>query len=471
MSDAPFGFGSHDPRDPDRRDSPGEGGSPDPANPFAAFGAGGFDVGALGQMLTQLGQMLSQGAAGGGGPVNYDLAKQMALQKLSTTGLPSAQQAAAIADAVRLAELWLDPATVLPTGTHSSAAWAPRDWVEKTLPTWQRLCDPVARRMAGSWIDALPDEVRQTAGPLVAMVEQMGGMAFGSQLGSALAQLGGEVLTSTDIGLPLGPLGLAALLPAAIERFATGLERKSSEVIVFLAAREVAHHRLFGHVPWLRQRLLATVEEFARGIQVDTEALQELARQVDPTDPQSMDQLISSDLLEQRHSPEQKAALSRLETLLALVEGWVDVVVADALSERLPGSDALRETLRRRRASGGPAEHAFATLVGLELRPRKLRAAAGLWRMLTDQHGVEGRDALWHHPDLLPTAEELNDPAAFVDRAARHAADLDDPIAALERTAAEAPREQQSPDIPTDKPRPPGDPAASGDDPPQRPTE
>ena len=62
----------------------------DPANPFAAFGAGGFDVGALGQMLTQLGQMLSQGAAGGGGPVNYDLAKQMAVQKLSTTGLPSA---------------------------------------------------------------------------------------------------------------------------------------------------------------------------------------------------------------------------------------------------------------------------------------------------------------------------------------------------------------------------------------------
>jgi putative hydrolase len=329
MSDMPFGFGpedSRDPRDPDRRNLPEDtgGGNADPANPFAAFGAGGFDVGALGQMLTQLGQMLSQGAAsGGGGPVNYDLAKQMAVQKLSTTGLPSAQQAAAITDAVRLAELWLDPATALPTGTQSSAAWAPRDWVERTLPTWQRLCDPVARRMAGSWIDALPSEVRQNAGPLVAMVEQMGGMAFGSQLGSALAQLGGEVLTSTDIGLPLGPLGVAALLPASIERFATGLERKSSEVIVFLAAREAAHHRLFAHVPWLRQRLLGTIEEFARGIQIDTDALQEIASQIDPTDPQSMDQLMASGLLEQRTSPEQKAALARLEVLLALVEGWV----------------------------------------------------------------------------------------------------------------------------------------------------
>ncbi|MGH3827953.1 MAG: zinc-dependent metalloprotease, partial [Pseudonocardiaceae bacterium] len=103
-------------------------------------------------------------------------------------------------------------------------------------------------------------------------------------------------------------------------------------------------------------------------------------------------------------------------------------------------------------------EHAFATLVGLELRPRKLRAATELWRSLTERHGVEGRDALWNHPDLLPCAEELDDPAAFIDRAARHATDLDDPIAALERTAADAPREQTPPD-------------ASGGDPPTRPRE
>jgi putative hydrolase len=460
MSDVPFGFGSDDPRDPDRRNKPGD--SSGAGDPFAAFGAGGFDVGALGQMLTQLGQMISQGAAsGGGGPVNYDLAKQMAVQKLSTTGLPSAQQATAVTDAVHLAELWLDPATALPTGVHSTAAWAPRDWVEATLPTWQRLCDPVARRMASSWIDALPDEVRQAAGPLVAMIEQMGGMAFGSQLGTALAQLGGEVLTSTEIGLPLGPLGLAGLLPASIEQFAAGLERKSSEVLVFLATREAAHHRLFGHVPWLRQRLLGTVEQFAHGIRVDTDALSELARQVDPSDPQSMHQLLSSGLLEQQHSPEQKAALSRLETLLALVEGWVDVIVAEAVGERLPGAAALRETLRRRRASGGPAEHTFATLVGLELRPRKLRAAADVWRRLTEAQDVERRDALWNHPDLLPSTEDLDDPAAFVDRAARHAADLDDPIAALQRTAADAPREQQPPDDPDSSGEGPAQPASS----------
>ncbi|MGH3992289.1 MAG: zinc-dependent metalloprotease, partial [Pseudonocardiaceae bacterium] len=311
-----------------------------------------------------------------------------------------------------------------------------------------------------SWIEALPADARQAAGPLMAMVEQMGGMAFGSQLGTALAQLAGEVLTSTDVGLPLGPDGVAALLPDTIEKFAKGLEREHSEVMVFLATREAAHHRLFAHVPWLRQRLLGTVEEFARGIRVDSEALEEMARQIDPTDAESMERLMKSGLLEPQASPEQKAALARLEALLALVEGWVDVVVADAVGERLPGADALRETLRRRRASGGPAEQTFATLVGLKLRPHKLRAAAEVWRELTAQQGVAGRDALWTHPDLLPTAQDLDDPAGFAGRAANLAADLEDPIAALERTSGEAPKEQP-PDGPPEKPE-------AGDDEPDR---
>jgi putative hydrolase len=88
----------------------------------------------------------------------------------------------------------------------------------------------------------------------------MGGMAFGSQLGQALGKLAREVLTSTDIGLPLGPKGVAALMPEAIESLAEGLELPRSEIITFLAAREAAHHRLFSHVPWLSSQLLNAVE-------------------------------------------------------------------------------------------------------------------------------------------------------------------------------------------------------------------
>jgi putative hydrolase len=422
MNDLPFGFSMPEPNDRDKNDpaksnNPGGG----QENPF----------GQLGEMLSQLGQMLSQ-AGTSTGPVNYDLAKQIAMQRLAETEPAGAESPEAVADAARLAELWLDAVTILPAGATSTKSWTAKDWVEKTLPTWQRLCDPVARRMSGAWVEALPAEAKDAAGPLLSMVGQMGGMAFGSQLGNALAQLGAEVLTSTDIGLPLGPEATGALLPANISKFSEGLERPASEVLVFLAAREAAHQRLFAHVPWLRQRLLATVEEFARGITVDTSALEQLATQIDPANPQSIEQAMQSGVLEPQTTPEQQVALARLETLLALVEGWVDVVVADAVADRLPGADALRETLRRRRASGGPAEQTFATLVGLELRPRRLRAAAALWRLVGDKHGAEARDGIWAHPDLVPTAEDLDDPMEFADRLG--AAATDDPIAELKRT-------------------------------------
>ncbi|MDN5825176.1 MAG: zinc-dependent metalloprotease, partial [Micrococcaceae bacterium] len=113
----------------------------------------------------------------------------------------------------------------------------------------------------------------------------------------------------------------------------------------------------------------------------------------------------------------QEAALAKLETALALIEGGVDEVVAEAAAN-LPSAPALRETVRRRRATGGPAEQAFASLVGLELRPRRLRDAATLWSILKDERGMEGRDAVWQHPDLMPAAEDLDDPEGFSSRRA-----------------------------------------------------
>lgn len=447
MSDVPFGFGPADDRDrdpdPDRDPQgpfgfafglPGMPPGGFPGMPGGPGGMPGFDVGQLGQMFTQLGQMLSQaGASGGGGPVNYDLAAQMARQQLAgkASSLTDAQRSA-VADAVKLAELWLDAATEFPAGATETRAWSAQEWVDASLPTWKRLCDPVAQRMATAWLGALPEEARTAAGPMLAMLGQMGGLAFGTQLGQGLAQLAGEVLTSTDIGVPVGPDRVAALLPENVEKLTKDLGRPGSEVMIYLAAREAAHQRLFAHVGWLRERLLGAVEEYARGITIDTSRIEELARGIDPSNPGAIEEALQSGMFEPQTTPEQKAALARLETLLAMIEGWVDAVVAEAVGDRLPGAEALRETLRRRRATGGPAEQTFATIVGLELRPRRLRAAAELWRGLREQRGIHGRDALWAHPDLMPSAEDLDDPAAFLARE-----EGTDPLAELERQFAE----------------------------------
>ncbi|MGD9618412.1 MAG: zinc-dependent metalloprotease [Mycolicibacterium sp.] len=445
MADPPFGFSAGDDPERDRRkNDPGSGG-----DPFGgAFGGGEFDMSQLGQIFSKLGEMFS-GAGGAqpgtaaSGPVNYDLARKLASSSVGFVAPASEQTGAAISDAVRLAETWLDGATPLPAGTTRAAAWTPTDWIDNTLDTWKRLCDPVAEQISTVWASALPEEAKAMAGPLLSMMSQMGGMAFGSQLGQALGKLSQEVLTSTDIGLPLGPKGIAALMPDAVEAFAKGLEQPRSEIVTFLAAREAAHHRLFSHVPWLSSQLLATVEAFARGTKVDMSGIEEFARGFNPAalaDPAEMERLLNQGIFEPKATPEQHAALDRLETLLALIEGWVHTVVSDALGDRIPGTPALSETLRRRRATGGPAEQTFATLVGLELRPRKMREAAVLWERLTQAVGADARDAVWQHPDLLPSSADLDEPAGFIDRVL--GGDTSDLDSAIEQALEQADQER-----------------------------
>jgi putative hydrolase len=376
-----------------------------------------------------------------GGPVNWDLAKNVARHAIVAAGDPSVLEAQRreITEAIRLADLWLDEATTFPSGIRKIEAWSRSEWLEATFPIWAKLCDPIAAKgveaMGGMLNidptqlgDDVPEEMRQALGALGggagglgglaglgAMLRQIGGAMIGSQTGTAVGELAREVVGSADIGLPLGPEGVAALLPAGVAQFGQGLSVDAGEVRLFLALREAAHQRLFAHVPWLRGHLLGAVEQYASGITIDMTRLQEAIPDVDITNPEALrDALAGEGLFRPEDTPAQKAALVRLETALALVEGWVATVVSAAARDRLTHADALAEAVRRRRATGGPAERTFATLVGLELRPRRLREAAAIWQGLTSARGVDGRDALWSHPDLLPASDDLENPDTFV---------------------------------------------------------
>jgi putative hydrolase len=420
----------------------------DPAAMAAASGLPD-DPRLLGQVLDQVRRML---ASSGEGPVNWDIAHDVARQAAVTEGDPSltAPQARQVSEALSVAELWLDAATDLPPAGGPVRAWSRSEWVEQTLPTWRTLTEPVASSLTtalagalgGQLGDALDDAEGLPPGLLPAgasidpaqLVRSLGAAVFGMQVGQAAGTLSREVFGITDIGLPLVREPSTALVPSNVEAFAAGLDAPVDEVRLFLALREAAHARLFTHVAWLRAHLLGAVEAYARGITIDLESLEEAVHSIDPTDMAALQEALSGGVFAPQTTPEQQAVLGRLETALALVEGWVDEVTAVAALPHLPHAVALREMIRRRRAAGGPAEQTFANLVGLELRPRRSRDAAALWAQITADAGPEARDAVWDHPDLLPTDEDLDDPSGYAARrqaATAEHADVDRALAEI----------------------------------------
>ena len=387
----------------------------DPAKLASAAGLPS-DPAAVQQLMQQLQNAMSTTGDGIDWQVATKQANEFAGQ--STLSVTDSQRTE-LDGALHIAALWLDEVTSVTELALSPVYLTRQQWTTETMPVWSQLAEPVALSIADALTAVLKDQAPEEMSGMLAgaskLMRNLGGALFAVQLGQVVGQLSTEVVSGGDVGIPLFEDQKAALLPQNISTFSEGLDIPLDQVQLYLAVRELAHARLFRHAKWLRLHLITSITEFARGIRIDTERLEELAEGFDPSNPEELRQAVVSGALIPPKTEAQQHALTRLETMLALIEGWVDVVTAQA-TKRLPSSNAVAETVRRRRATGGPAESAFSTLIGLELRPRRLREAAAMWQAVTDAVGSDVRDELWSHPDLVPTNEDIDDPAALVAR-------------------------------------------------------
>lgn len=419
-----------------------------------AMRARGFDLSALsnlpgmntpGAMAQAMGQMrfLMNSSTD---PVNWRMVEEVSRQNAYQAGDPrlGAAEAQSVRQALSVADLWLDPATSMVAPGIPREAWTRVEWFDQTLPEWQEICNPIAENASRAMADAMssqldagdhgmPDGMAGLAQSLSAAMPKMGAMAFAAQIGQALSEMAKEALGSSDAGLPLTESPVTALVPTNVAAFAEGLDVPYEEIVQFVAARECAHARLFASVPWLRHDLHIAIMKYAREITLDEDAIEEAARSIDPSNPESLEAAMSSGVFSNEPTEDQARAQERLETLLALIEGWVEVVSSDAVAPYLPQASKLAEMMRRRRVTGSNAERLLRQLVGLDLRPRQTRGAAKIFRMVTERSGADARDALWSHPDRVPTAAQLADPDSFFEEPESdpELSDLDAQLSAL----------------------------------------
>ena len=340
------------------------GGGIDPAQLAGAAGLPN-DPASVAALFSQLQQAMNSADDG----IDWNVALRQGEQRAASAQVQITDEERARFDqAMQVASLWLDEAVDFSSLPDAPELLTRRGWVAATMPVWSQLAEPVALSISDALTRVMreqaPEEMQSMIAGASKLMRGIGGAMFAMQLGQVVGQLASEVVSGGDVGIPLQADGRAALIPQNIAEFGADLDIPSTEVELYLAVRELAHARLFRHARWLRLNLISAITAFARGIEIDTDRLERLAEGFDPSNTDELRRAVETGALISPKSEAQQAALARLETTLALIEGWVDQATADATS-RLPKSDAIAETIRRRRATGGPAESAFATLVGL----------------------------------------------------------------------------------------------------------
>jgi putative hydrolase len=249
------------------------------------------------------------------------------------------------------------------------------------------------------------------------------GQLIATQLGQSIGALSVSITGSNDVAIPLFENPGARLIPQNVAAWGAGLEIPEQEIAIYLALREVSAQRLFAHTPWLSQYIRDLITAYGKGITVDIQSIQQQAEtamssgELDITNPESINLAINQGMFQPEQSPAQAAALGKLEITLALIEGWIDHITTLSAAERLPSLSALQETQRRSRIESAPTQQLFASLLGLEVSPRKMRECANFWNeiyKISADSGIEIRDHRWEDPSLLPTSDDLADPAAFL---------------------------------------------------------
>ena len=390
----------------------------EPLDPEQIAKAAGLpvDPAALQQLLSKLTSAIVPGETTEG--LNWSLVETQAKQIAGANSRPVPESVGkAIDAAMATGSLWLDEVTEVASITSEPKLLSRELWVADSLGLFKDLATPVANRMSEAltenFKENLPEEFSGFISQASGLMKSAGSVMFAMQMGQALGRMAEEVLSAGDIGLPIFKEPRPAFVAQNLAQLVDSLEEDSDQVYFYFVIRELAHARLFKQSKWLRDYTVNLITAYAREISIDNTRIIEMSENFDPADIGNIQKAFESGSLIAPRTPSQTIALERIETVLALIEGWVDCVT-QAATTRLPRSAAIAEVVRRKRSAGGPAEKTFLTLIGLELRPRKLREASAMWNEITDKVGIQKRDAIWSHPDLLPTDADIQDPTALI---------------------------------------------------------
>jgi len=400
-----------------------------PSDPFGgAFGGGLNDV----PLFREIQRVLMAST----GPVNWELARQVGVATAawgSDEVAPTEQDRAGLEQTVRASELAVADFTALPMPTDVARVEAYRraQWVEANIASLREIVEPIAAKLSASLgqLDALGTlpgmpELRDappgdaTGGPEMAqMLNLIGPLLMGTQVGTVLGQLGQRVLGQYDLAIPRHGGSIYFVVPN-LARFEQEWDLPPIEFRAWVALHEVTHRFEFAR-PWAREHFLGLVRDLVDHSEIDLSGLRDRLESMDFGNPEAMSEAFAGvgNLFGDQSSAEQRLRIARLQAFMAATEGYSEHVM-DAVGQRMLSSYPKIEEAVRRHRDGRAGDQALERFLGLEMKLEQYRMGRAFCDRVVELTEEATLSRMWGTADSLPSMPELEEPTLWLSRMA-----------------------------------------------------
>jgi putative hydrolase len=181
---------------------------------------------------------------------------------------------------------------------------------------------------------------------------------------------------------------------------------------MWLAIREVVHDLIFQSVPWAAPLVKGLVADYVDAAGVDVPAVLARMQELPPEDLTRVSEH-PEDLVTLMATPAQEVVGARLKVAVSVIEGHAEWAIGKVGAGLLPELAKIREGATRRWVERSAVERLFARVLGIDLEPSDRRAGEQFVREVAEAGRLPD---LWSSVANIPTPDELEKPAAWLER-------------------------------------------------------
>lgn len=280
----------------------------------------------------------------------------------------------------------------------------------------------------GGWVDANINAFRTLMAPLTdKLAERVGSLGIarrvtaaglGLQIGLLLGYLSQKVLGQYDLVMASEGGGdghvyyVGPNIVAAERRWSLD----AGDFRLWIALHEITHRTQFASVPWLADTMHGLMRRSLTTLDLDPERMKQVAAGVKKLiagGPEAWKRASFMDLL---MSDDQRALIGEMQSVMTIVEGHGTFVMNRIGAQQIPTFESLKRALHGGRSTTKGPERAFQRAIGLDMKYEQYAAGERFFDAVADAAGVDAANLVWERPENLPSAGELNDPTAWLER-------------------------------------------------------